>query len=469
MEKFVKKIGIYELLVFLSAVIYSAYFTLATFLKYDNYYTGRFDLGNMAQTVWNTIHGKIFLLTDPNGTREISRLAFHADFILILLSPFYLLWEDPRMLLLIQTLALSLGGIFVYLISNNILKNKLLSLIIAICYFLNPAVNYVNLFDFHAVALATTFFLGAFYFSLRSNYKLMILFLVLAGITKEQVWIIDAIFGLYLIFVKKQKALGSLIFILSSIIFYVLIWIAIPKSLGGEHFALSYYSDYGDSPGTIIKNVLLSPVKTLSTVFMSDRLNYLSQLFAPLGYLSLFAFPFLIFAGPDIGIDLLSSNPSLHQIYYQYSATVTPFIFISAIYGAYLLRKKIPEISYRGIAAFVLILTLVSAYRYGPLFFAKKPQTEMFTKPLENRAEVDKYIDSIPDSFSISSTNNLGSHLSHRENIYTIPQGMDRADIVMFLMRGASDQEKRTLNQIQNDPDYKLIKQDQTFYVFKKS
>ena len=93
----------------------------------------------------------------------------------------------------------------------------------------------------------------------------------------------------------------------------------------------------------------------------------------------------------------------------------------------------------------------------------------MFTKPLENRAEVDKYIDSIPNSFSISSTNNLGSHLSHRENIYTIPQGMDRADIVMFLMRGANDQEKRTLNQIQNDPDYKLIKQDQTFYVFKKS
>lgn len=469
MEKFIKKITIYEYLLGIATIAYSAYFTVATFLKYNNYYMGRFDLGNMAQTVWNTVHGKIFLLTDPNGTREISRLAFHADFILILLSPFYLLWEDPRMLLLIQTLILSLGGVFVYLVSNQILKNKLLSLVFAVCYFLNPAVNYVNLFDFHAVALATTFFLGAFYFSLRSNYKLMVLFLVLAGITKEQVWLIDAVLGLYLFFVKKQKILGSLIFIISFIIFYSLIWVAIPKSLGGEHFALSYYSDYGDSPGTIIKNILLSPVKTLSKLLMPDRLLYLRQLFAPLGYLSVFALPFLIFAAPDMGIDLLSRNSTLYQIYYQYSSTITPFIFISAIYGVYFLRKRIPEISYRWVAAFILILTIASAYRDGPLFFSKKAQIEMFTNPLENRAEVDKYIDSIPNNFSISSTNNLGSHLSQREKIYTIPQGMDRADIVMFLMRGTNDQEKRTFNQIQNDPDYKLIKQDQTFYVFKKS
>jgi len=469
MEKFIKKITIYEYLLGTATIAYSIYFTVTTFLKYNNYYMGRFDLGNMAQTVWNTMHGKIFLLTDPNGTQEISRLAFHADFILILVSPFYLLWEDPRMLLLIQTLVLSLGGVFVYLISNQILKNKLLSLIFALCYFLNPAVNYVNLFDFHAVALATTFFLATFYFILNSKYKLAILFLILAGITKEQVWLVDAFFGLYLILVRKQKILGTSTLIASLFLFYALIWVAIPKSLGGEHFALSYYSDYGDSPGTVIKNVLFSPVKTLSTIFMHDRLEYLSQLFAPLGYLSIFAFPVLIFAAPDLGIDLLSRNSGLHQIYYQYSATITPFIFISAIYGVHFLRKRIPEIPYRGITAFVLILTLVSAYNYGPLFFAKKAQIEMFTKPLENRAEVDKYIDSIPNSFSISSTNNLGSHLSHRENIYTIPQGMDRADIVMFLMRGANDQEKRTLNQIQNDPDYKLIKQDQTFYVFKKS
>src|SRR5471030_1082211 len=82
--------------------LYIAYFTFASFLRYDSFFTGRFDLGNMDQTVWNTIHGRIFQLTDPDGTNIISRLSIHADFLLIFISPLYLLWSDPRMLLLLQ-------------------------------------------------------------------------------------------------------------------------------------------------------------------------------------------------------------------------------------------------------------------------------------------------------------------------------------------------------------------------------
>src|ERR1035437_4386206 len=107
--------------------LYIAYFTTASFLRYDNFFTGRFDLGNMDQTVWNAIHGRIFQLTDPNGTTNISRLAFHADFILVLISPLYLIWSSPEMLLLLQTVILGLGAIVVYFIAKNIIKNKNLS------------------------------------------------------------------------------------------------------------------------------------------------------------------------------------------------------------------------------------------------------------------------------------------------------------------------------------------------------
>jgi uncharacterized membrane protein len=469
MEKFIKKISIYEYLLAAFSVIYTIYFTVATFLKYDNYYTGRFDLGNMAQTVWNSAHGNLFMLTDPNGTREVSRLAVHADFILILLAPFYLLWQDPRTLLFIQTVVLSAGGVFVYLIAQKILNNKLISLVFAACYFLNPAVNYVNLFDFHAVSLATTFLLAAFYFILRKNYKTVIILLVLAGLTKEEVWVINALFGLYLIFISRRKIIGSILTVFSLVMFYILVWIAIPKALGGEHFALSYYSDYGSSPGAVIENIFLSPVKTVSTMLMPDRLSYLKQLFSPLGYLSVFAFPFLIFAGPDLGIDLLSNNATLHQIYYQYSSTVTPFIFISAIYGVYFLKNRIPEIPYRALAFFILIMTLISAYTYGPLYFAKKPQNQMFTKPLANRKLVDDFIRSIPADQSVSATNNLGSHLSNRRVIYVIPNGINKSDVILFLVRGANEGEKHKLNELKNDPMYKLIKTDGNFYAFKKN
>jgi len=128
-------------------VIYILYFSILSFLRYDNFLAGRFDLGNMDQVVWNTIHGRIFQLTDPNGTNIISRLAFHSDFMLVLLSPFYLIWSSPKMLLLLQTLVLGLGAIFVYLISNSAIKNKKISLAFSFSYLMYPALQYTNIYN----------------------------------------------------------------------------------------------------------------------------------------------------------------------------------------------------------------------------------------------------------------------------------------------------------------------------------
>lgn len=456
-----------ELLLVVFLVAYNIYFITASFLKYDNYYTGRFDLGNMAQTVWNTIHGRLFLLTDPNGTQEISRLAFHADFILVLLSPFYLIWEDPRVLLLIQTIILSFGGIFVYLISKHLLSNKTISLVFAFCFYLNPAVNYTNLFDFHAVTLATTFFLAAFYFILKSNYKLVVLFLILAGITKEQTWAIVSLLGLYILFVSKQRIIGLSIFTISFLIFYLLIWFAIPSALGSQHFATQFFGGFGETPSEIIKNVFTNPIQTIQTLLMPDRLSYIKQLFMPLGYLSLIAFPFLIFAGPDLLINLLSGSPQMHQIYYQYSGSITPFIFISAIYGIRFIKTRIAEIPLYSFSGTIIILTILSAYNYGPLPFAKKPTDAMFKKPLLIKDIVDEYIKGLPKDEKISATNNLGSHLSHRRFIYTIPAGIEEADRILFLVKKDSNQkEKDALAQMLINPNYKLLFAEGNFYVF---
>lgn len=467
-QGFIRKY-LYEILLGIMFVFYNFYFILASFLKYENYYNGRFDLGNMAQTVWNTFHGNIFMLTDPNGIREISRLAFHADFILILLSPLYFIWEDPRMLLLIQTIVLSFGGIFVYLIAIHLLKNKIIALSFALCFFINPAINYTNLFDFHAVTLATTFLLGAFYFILKSNYKAVILFLIFAGITKEQIWAVVALFGLYLAFINKQKVLGLSIFAASSIIFYLLIWKLIPNALGGEHFATQFFGEFGDSPGDIIKSMLLHPIQTIQTLLMPDRISYIKQLFLPLGYLSLAAFPFLIFAGPDLLINLLSGSPQMHQIYYQYSAAITPFIFISGVYAVYFITNKTKVIPIAIFSGAIVLFSIISAYDYGPLPFAKKPTDSMFKEPLVVKQKVNDYIQTISPDAAISASNNLGSHLSHRNRIFTIPVGIEEADQVMFLItKGTNQKEKDALLNIQLNSEFELEMQEQNFYVFKR-
>lgn len=468
----------HEIILLFLVMIYALYFTNITFLKQDNFYTGRFDLGNMDQTVWNTINGNIFKLTNPDGTDITSRLSFHADFLLVLISPLYLIWNNPKMLLLLQTIILSIGAIYIYLIAKNVLKYKNLAIVFSFAFLINPSVNYSNLFDFHAVTLATTFLLASFYYLLKKRTIYFILFLLLAALSKEQVWILASISGLFVVvqgFLDKKKnniVLGLLIAIISSIVFYLLVWKLIPQTRGKEHFALEYYSEFGGSPSGIVRNILTSPIKTLGTLFEYSKIDYLRQIFSPLGYLSFLAPLYLIFSAPDLSINLLSSNKQLHQIYFQYTSAITPFIFISAIYASKLLTKYFPKLKVL-LFFYVLFFASYASYIYGPLPFAKKPNLDMLVKPINNKDKIELFLSSIPKNYSVATSNSIGSHLSQRKKIFTIPFGLDEADIIIFNLNDSFPQPSREthfrmVSELRVSKYYKKVFEEGSFVAFEK-
>lgn len=455
-------------ILFVLIFIYIIYFSYTSFFRYDHFYTGRFDLGNMAQTVWNTSQGRIFELTNPNSIESISRLAFHADFILIFFAPFYFIWESPKLLLLIQSVVIGIGALFVYLIAKKKLQNKNLALVFAFAYLLNPSLQRANIYDFHAVALVPTFLLGAFYFMLQKKYKFFAIFAVLAAFTKEQIWLTIALFGLYILLIQKKRVLGITTTVLSCTIFYFLIWHAMPASLGTQHFALSYFSDFGDSPGQIIKTTIFSPNKIIGTILLPDRIIYLNQLFLPIGFLSIFSPLYLIFAAQDFLINLLSSNNNLHQIYYQYTSTLTPFIFISSIMGVAFVKKtfKFPDVI---LITYLVIFSITGAFLYGPLPGSLEPNLAMYNQPQINKELIDSYLSKIPNKSSVASTNNLGSHLSHREKIYTVPNGINNADFVLFLLSSSSSAyEKEIMLDLMQNSLYNIVYKKDDFIVFQK-
>ncbi len=473
----------YRLALVCCVIVYFLYFTFASFLRYDNFFTGRFDLGNMDQAVWNTINGRIFQITDPNGTNIISRLSFHADFILVLISPLYLIWANPKMLLILQSLVVSLGAFFVYFISKDITKNIRFSFALAFGYLIFPALLYANLYDFHAVTLATTLLLGTYYFLMKRRYLFFLFFAILAALTKEEIWLIISIFGLSIVIKEfyenrlkinlRKIGFGALVFFFSILIFYLLIWKIIPSFRGSNHFALSYYSDFGGSASGVLANVFLNPIKTITTILRLQNIRYLLDLLGPLGFLSLASPLVLIFALPDLGINLLSSNAQLHQIYYQYTSAITPFIFISAAYGALYLTKKFKNLTLEKLSILILITSILSQYFLGPLPFTKKANIGIFYNDFYYKNQVNEYLNSIPRKYSIASTNNLGSHLSRRKNIYTIPVGIDKADVILFLLNDPFAQpspkaQKEMVAKLQKDKNYVEIFKKEDFIVFEK-
>ncbi len=453
--------------------IFIGYFTAASFSRFDNFYTGRFDLGNMAQTVWNTLHGRFFLFSNPNGAGEISRLAFHADVFLVLLAPFYALWQSPKLLLLIQAVVVGAGAFFVYLIALKEIKNKQLAVLLSLAYLLNPALERATLYDFHAVTLATTLLLGTFYFMRTRRYVYFFLLAVLSGITKEQVWVIISFFGIYIAFIQKKYLLGVVTSLLSAFLFYLLVWQVIPHFLGSQHFALSYFSDFGDGPTSIVKNLFFSPVKILSIVFEKSRLLYLNQLLLPLGYLPLLS-PFsLLFALPDMLINLLSSNAQLHQIYYQYTSTLTPFFLISTILAISWIERRLPPKLQIILPLYLVGCIVLGAYLYSPLPGAHGANLDMFIHPVVNSRTIDSYLTHIPEEESVTATNNLGSHITNRRYVYAVPVNMHKSDRVLFLLNNSNTQPSLpALSQmvlaLKKDPRYKLDFKSGDFIAFRR-
>ncbi len=471
-EKWITK-HIHLTLLLLAICIYSIYFSGASFLRHDNFYTGRFDLGNMSQTVWNTAHGRVFQLTDPNGTEIMSRLNFHADFILVLLAPFQIIWSNPKMLLLLQSIVIGFGALFIYLLCNLITSNKTVSLFLGLAFLLNPSINYANLFDFHAVTLATTLLLATMYFLIQKKYIWFVVFALLSALTKEQVWTIIFLLGLYIVCIQRKIVFGVIVSLVSFAAFYFLVWYAIPQVRGSGHFALTYFADFGSDPSGIIKNVIFSPLKTLSIIFQKDQITYLFQLLSPLGFLSLLSPLSLIFAFPDLLINLLSNNSQLHQIYFQYTATITPFIFISSMYAIKKLQRSFSKISPKVYITYFLITTVATAYFFGPLPGAVNPNLDMFTKPEPKKETIRRVLAQIPKNESVAATNNLGSHLSNREKIYTIPNGIDKADFVAFLLDDSYAQPSlgaqiKMATDLKNNNNYQLVYEQDDFIVFKK-
>src|SRR5712692_7676280 len=186
-------------LLLLATIVYAIEMSHQALLRYDTFKATAFDLGNMDQVLWNTIHGRWFQFTNQavDWYGPPTRLAIHFEPIILPLSLLYAFHADPRILLIFQTLALASGALPVFLLARRYLREwPILAALMAMAYLLSPALLGVNIFDFHPVALATPLLL---YAVLALTYKRYVWFLiacVLAAACKEDVPLTIAAFGI---------------------------------------------------------------------------------------------------------------------------------------------------------------------------------------------------------------------------------------------------------------------------------
>lgn len=444
---------------------YISYFSYLTILRYHTLYANYFDLGIMHQTVYNTYRAlrtgdfsRFLELTNPMGYDQVKRMAIHNDILLAFLAPFYFIYSGPETLLIIQSLILGLGAFAVYGISQIVLqkqkRKEIIGLIFSVSYLLFSPMQRANIFEFHAVTLATSLLLFMFYFFLKKKYLFSGLFFIASIFSKEEVALSTAFFGLYILFItfrnkkihlnekKKELFFGLFILITSIAWFFLSMLVIIPIFRKEMSFALTYYSDFGDSPVQVLFGILKNPSTIMKYIWHIDTARYFLYMLGPLGFISLFAPLQLLIVLPEFAINLLSNNWNMRNVIYQYTSVITPFVFISAIYGFRNIVK------YKKKAALILVIliilcTILFSYFKSPLPYSREKDVHPFLYPQKEMTDAHLWKQILADKkLKIMATGQIAPLFSSRRYVYLFSPRYDLADYVVL-----------SLNEIYNYPE----------------
>ena len=326
------------LLLFLLIVGFSLWIGDQAVLRYTTFKATAFDLGNMDQANWNTLHGHPFEFTNhsDNWYGAPIRLAQHVEPIFYLLSLLYIFGADPRILLIFQALAMAAGALPVFVLTRKAVPTlPLAAPLMVIGYFLMPALLGQTLFDFHPVTLVTPLFLYAMWALLCRRYFWFTLACLLAMMCKEEIGMVVALFALVAIWKFKIPRLGTALFVVGVVWSLLCFLVIIPHfDVGQQQNNFWYrYAVLGATPFDAIRNILLRPWILFGVFITLDRVYYLASLLRSTGFLALLAPEWLIPTLPSLAINLLTSDPQYHNGVYHYHAAIIPFVVIAAIMG----------------------------------------------------------------------------------------------------------------------------------------
>ncbi len=483
----VKKRDKMFMLLLLLILIYIAYFSFLTIVRNHNLYSGRFDLGNMVQVIWNTSHGRFFQLTNSDTDHIVSRFAIHADIFLVLFAPIYKIFSTPNLLLILQSTALGLSAIPIYILAKKVILNRFISFVIAVSFLFYPPLEWVNFYEFHAVAFAVPLLLLTFLCVYSRSYRWAFLWALLAITTKEEIGLIIFLFGLYIIFKNKDVRQG-VVFLLTGLIssiFFLFVVIPYFRPNDSGHFALSYYTDAAvSSAGGVAKDLLTHPWNIILRLFNPLSFYYLIQLLFPLGFLALLSPATFLLSSSELAVNLLSSDYFMKTIFLQYTSAIIPFVFIASIFGfkktvdkydgwykKYLIRYL--RISWQS----VLLIWIISMTILGSAIFGALPvgynNASYVLYAKEGTDVINRLEQLIPARYSVSATNSVGAHFSERKYIYTFPIKANSADVIVVLEHASFEIVdngviQRTVDFLEDGKNYIEVYHKDNLYVFEK-
>ena len=448
-----------------------ALFASYSIARHNAFNSKAYDLGLHAQVFWNTSQGRLFA-----SSIEVSNyLGDHVSPIILLLAPIYRVWPDPRGLLILQAVTLASGALPLALLTRRLVKPAwpdgahLASLAIALIFLTYPALGFVNRFEFHEEVLVVPLLLGAFWALETRRLRVMSLALALAMLTKEDVGLTVAAFGLWAWWCGRQEnasRIGTdehgseqdrpqrimdplapqsrftepptakrqnrrlqtfgLLWAFTGVAWSLIaLFVVIPAMRGVESDTLARYAWLGSGPADILASVIQDPGRVAGHVLGEPRRIWmLIKLLLPVGFLPLLS-PAVLIALPTMAINWLAGNLYQASIYFHYATLLIPIVFAAAVYG--MKRVATSRVAFQAPRFTLTLLWLtvcaLLAIGFDQFWQAQTGQDDWPNYSLTRQIDPAPFRTAaalLPADGAVATTEAYASHLANRQGLYLL-------------------------------------------------
>lgn len=408
------------------AFLFFLFVSLWTVTRIYSYSTPTFDFGIFAQMYHNMAESGLPMTTvERDGL--LSHFHVHMSPIYYLLLPIYWLFPYPATLQILQAAVMTSAVIPLWKLGKHYgLKDPPTTLLCAVLL-LFPAFSGGASYDIHENCFLTPLILWLFYGVSKKNTLLTGIFAVLTLTVKEDAAVYVAVIALW-VTVKsllkwRKENLRELVTGLSLLAFSLLWFFCTTKFLAtvGDGVMTYRYDNFmydgSSSLITVIKSVILNPLKALYECVDPEKLKYIGLTMLPLLGLPLLTrrYERYILLIPYLLVNLMSDYQYQHDVFFQYNFGSAAFLLFLTVMN--LADMKLP---FQKLTALVLC-TAVSAGCFCSVIVPKaKYYPEIYLEYRDHYTQIRETLSCIPDDASVTAATFYTTQLSQREVLYDI-------------------------------------------------
>ncbi|MFL7792385.1 MAG: DUF2079 domain-containing protein [Anaerolineae bacterium] len=422
-------------------VVYTVLFSILSVARYNAFHTSNLDLGIIAQVTWNTAHGRWFETSVDRATNTDligSHLGIHVQPILLFLALLYRLWPDPRLLLILQSVALGIAALPLYYVIRLLIEDVKTALIVACCYLAYPPLGFLNLVDFHPVALSVPLLFLAYWALLKERFLLFWVTVLLVLFVRDELAVPIGIWGILNLLQRRRRYIGLGLVTLAGG------WAALCYGFIVPHFneglPYRFWQLWAHLPGFPAQpSVQGGAAQPVSGASPEATILFLIHLFLPLGFLPFLGLSVLVVALPSLTYLLLGKRPALHSVGYHYPAVLIPWFFLAVGEGLRRVVHMSPSVKQRRLyrigLAFLVIGTIGTNVPLNPIFLYAQHGD---FRPDPYQAQIEEALALIPPDAGVATVNRFGPQLANRRVLvaleYPAPLRLDHVQMADYVL-----------------------------------